>query len=107
MVEASTGPGARFARAEVLAAVARLDLGAGNCLRLGLGSAHERLATAAVAEAAQVAPVDLLRHDLVGIGMQLAPDPAGVVVVSAGPMRLWASGTGTPGAWVLEGVADS
>jgi hypothetical protein len=106
-VEAESGPAGRFAASDVLAAVARLAQAGGPDLRLGLGSGHVRLEGARVAAAAGVAPGDLLRGSAAGVAMRLAPAPAGVAIATVGLVRLWASGTGLPGAWVLEGVADS
>jgi hypothetical protein len=106
-VEVESGPAGRFAVSDVLAAVARLVQAGGQDVRLGLGSWHDRLEGARVAATAGVAPGDLLRGNAAGVAMRLAPAPAGVAVAAVGPVRLWASGTGLPGAWVLEGVADA
>lgn len=48
---------------------------------------------------------DLLRGSEAGHAIRLAPDPPGLALFSEGPMQLWASGTGEPGMWGLEGVA--
>jgi hypothetical protein len=106
-VEADVGPDGRFAPPGILAAVARLVHAGGPNLRLGLGSGHVRLEGARAAAAAGVGPEDLLRRCAAGVGMRLAPAPAGVAVLTVGPVRIWASGTGLPGAWVMEGLADA
>jgi hypothetical protein len=106
-VEADVGPAGRFAPPGVLAAVARLVHAGGPNLWLGLGSGHARLEGARAAAAAGVGPEDLLRGCAAGVARRLAPAPAGVAVATVGPVRIWASGTGLPGAWVLEGVADA
>jgi hypothetical protein len=49
---------------------------------------------------------DLLRGSEAGHAIRLAPDPPGLALFSEGPVRLWASGMGDLGMWVIEGVAD-
>jgi hypothetical protein len=39
--------------------------------------------------------------------MRLAPAQTGVAVLTVGPVRIWASGVGLPGAWVMEGLASA
>lgn len=106
-VEAEVGPGGRFAPPEVLEAAGRLGTVCGGTLAAGIGSAHARAAGARALAAAGVGVADLLRGSETGRAMRLAPDPAGLALWSEGPVRLWASGTGAPGTWVLEGVANA
>jgi hypothetical protein len=106
-VEADAGPAGRFAPPGVLAAVARLVHPGGPNRWLGLGSGHARLEGARAAAAAGVGPEDLLRQCSSGAVMRLAPAQTGVAVLTVGPVRIWASGVGLPGAWVMEGLASA
>jgi len=106
-VEAAAGPGERFAPREMLETAGRLAAVCGGQISAGVGSGHLRVSGARALAAAGVGIADLLRGSQSGRAMRLAPDPAGLALRSEGPVRLWASGTGEPGAWVLEGVADA
>lgn len=101
-VEADTGPGERFAPREMLEAAGRLAAVCG-----GTRSAHLRVSAARAMAGAGVGITDLLRGSEAGRAMRPAPDPPGLALFPEGPVRLWASGTGEPGMWVLDGVADA